>query len=164
MGDPFVGPEVDVKDGEEDEEEEDEETKEKARRDKEARPKKGEVVFLTNSEAIGSKLASLNHTPLKELQINGVTGELLALAPTLEADVVCLFSPVNPLFPDASGGVPIIHCIDALLGSKVSIDTSNLEKEVARIEKEVQSALKSVVVSAAADVPKHDEALQAMYM
>ena len=108
-------------------------------------PEDGEIRFVCNDSELALRMKALGHRPLREGMLSGVTGGIIARASTTKQTVVCVLSPYDEALPDASATVPIIECIDAILGDDIVIDTLDLEREVRRIERELRKAIEEMV-------------------
>lgn len=113
--------------------------------DSDDEPEDGEIRFVCNDADFAQRMKALGHLPLREGMLKGVTGGIIARASTASQTVVCVLSPYDEALPDASATVPIIQCFDAILGDGIAVDTTDLEREVHRIERELRKAIEEMV-------------------
>eukprot|EP01080_Neovahlkampfia_damariscottae_P006406 gene6406-10413_t len=144
---------VKVKNDSENGETNDEENAPKTKEDlikliEEAKKKRGEekLWFCTNDEEFSNKLIKMEHKPLQDVILSGVSAGLLAESCYTDMIIACLFSKLNELQKyisvDARAAIGLVVCISHLLGeSAVIIDVNEMDKDVTKLE---QSMIKII--------------------
>ena len=114
----------------------------------EAKKKRGEekLWFCTNDNDFAKKLIKMEHKPLQDVILSGVSAGLLAESSYTDMIIACLFSKLNELQKyisvDARAAIALVVCISNLLGeAAVIMDINEMDKDVTKLE---QSMIKII--------------------
>lgn len=102
-----------------------------------------EMQFVTTSERLAQKLMEMNHKPLQEAVVAGITGGLLAECTLREdehdLDICVLLAPTCSLYPDVWASVLIIQLLNELFEFQTC--TKDLEKSAKKLEKKANEII-----------------------
>jgi predicted ATP-grasp superfamily ATP-dependent carboligase len=94
--------------------------------------------FCTNNKEFAEKLIKMEHKPLQDVILAGVSAGLLAESSYTELTICCLFSKMNELQKyisvDARAAISLIMCINSILGDSVILDIKEMDKDVTKLE------------------------------
>jgi len=99
------------------------------------RMERKELQFVCTNESHVDKLMELNHKPLQEAVIAGISGGILAECTTAfsqDFDVCILLAPTCSFYPDIWASVLIIQTLSELLAFETNTDT--LERNAKKLE------------------------------
>eukprot|EP01090_Pellita_catalonica_P012048 TRINITY_DN2534_c0_g1_i1.p1 TRINITY_DN2534_c0_g1~~TRINITY_DN2534_c0_g1_i1.p1 ORF type:complete len:136 (-),score=30.00 TRINITY_DN2534_c0_g1_i1:101-508(-) len=97
--------------------------------------------FISTSKELSEQLLAMEHAPLENAVITGVTGLLLAEGALQNVQMGCLLAPAAAHYPDAYGAVNVVKTLAAWL-KDVEIDISPLELSAQKLHQNVTSFLK----------------------
>jgi predicted ATP-grasp superfamily ATP-dependent carboligase len=103
-----------------------------------------ELQFVTTSESLANKLVELNHTPLQEAIVAGITGGLLAECTLIEneeseLDICVILAPTCSLYPDVMSSVIIIQLLNELFSFQTC--TKSLEDSAKKLEQKANELI-----------------------
>ena len=99
------------------------------------RMERKELQFVCTEESYVDRLMELNHKPLQEAVIAGISGGILAECTTAleeDFDVCILLAPTCSFYPDIWASVLIIQTLSELLSFETNTDT--LERNAKKLE------------------------------
>jgi len=97
--------------------------------------------FISTNKEFSEKILSLDHNPLTDAVMTGVTGLILAEGGLKSVDIGCLLAPAAPHYPDAHGAVNVVKTLVA--GLKLNVDTDPLEQSAKRLHRNVDKFIES---------------------
>jgi len=104
--------------------------------------------FFSNNEELSKEMIKLQHKPIQEVSVAGISGGIIAESPYHEIKVCCLFSPLNDLFKfvsvDARAALSVLKCIEILSGGKTKMDLLKYEKDYSKIEDKMVDVIKNI--------------------
>jgi uncharacterized protein len=102
-----------------------------------------DIYGAGSTTAARDVLAKYSLKPMDMGIITGIAGHLLYLGDIEQRDVLCTLAPAHAQFPDARAAAKMIEVIDEML-PLIEIDTTPLEEEATRIEKQIQTSLETL--------------------
>ena len=103
-----------------------------------------DMYYLTNTQWFVDRMETRNYAPLQEAMMTGLTAGVLAESAFSDVNIGCIIARSTSMLSDASAVVPMVECIDFVLGDRISIDLSGIEKQVAEIEAEVKKQIETI--------------------
>lgn len=104
------------------------------------------LFFITNNEEFSKKMVKLEHKPLQDTVVSGISGGILSESSYTNIPVACLFSPIQDLYKiipvDARAAVQLLKCINFLLDGK--IDLGKASKDAEKIEEKMMEVLEQI--------------------
>jgi len=97
--------------------------------------------FISTNKQFSETMLSMEHIPLTDAVINGVTGLILAEGGLKAVDLGCLLVPAAAHYPEAHGAVNVVKTLVG--GLKLNVDTAPLEQSAQRIRRTVDKFLES---------------------
>lgn len=128
----------------------------------EAKKKRGDekLYFCTNDKDFAEKMIKMEHKPIQDVIVSGVSAGLLAESSYTDITVACLFSKLNELHKfisiDARAALAVVVCISKLLGESVILDISKMDKDISQME---QMMVKVIERLGGGPSSKHDHHL-----
>jgi predicted ATP-grasp superfamily ATP-dependent carboligase len=106
---------------------------------KESKTRQEKIWFCTNDSDFADTLLQLNHEPLRNVSLDGVSGGLLAASCYTDIPVCCLFTSFQEIYKfisiDAYSALSFMICISNLLKSDfIVVDVKKFEKDLEEIE------------------------------
>jgi len=96
--------------------------------------------FISTNKEFSECMIDLQHKPLSDAVITGVTGLTLSEGVMHDVDIGCLLAPAAVHYPDAYGAVNVVKTLAKWL-KDVKIDTAPLEKSAINLQKSVTGFL-----------------------
>eukprot|EP01080_Neovahlkampfia_damariscottae_P000426 gene426-6839_t len=108
----------------------------------ETKEKRGDekLWFSTNDEIFAKKLISMEHKPLQDVILTGISAGLLVESCYTDLVIACLFSKLNELQKyisvDARAAIALVVCISELLSESggAIIDVKEMDKDISKLE------------------------------
>jgi len=97
--------------------------------------------FISTNKQFSEIMLTMEHIPLTDAVINGVTGLILAEGGLKSVDLGCLLVPAAAHYPEAHGAVNVVKTLVA--GLKLNVDTAPLEQSAQRIRRTVDKFIES---------------------
>jgi len=100
------------------------------------------LSFISTNKQFSEAMLALDHKPLSDAIIAGVTGLILAEGSLRDINLGCLLAPAAANYPDAHGAVNVVKALASWL-KEPSIDIKPLEESANKLQSSISQFLKS---------------------
>jgi len=100
------------------------------------------LSFISTSKPFSEAMMALDHKPLSDAIIAGVTGLILAEGGLRDIDLGCLLAPAAANYPDAHGAVNVVKALASWL-KEPTIDIKPLEESANKLQTSISQFLKT---------------------
>jgi uncharacterized protein len=109
--------------------------------DTQGKPPEEHVFYgVTTLEGERKALEKAKIELFKEGMITGIAGELLSEGHSLEYNILCLLTEVNPMYPDVQAAIRFVENLNTLLDN-LNIDLEDLKKEAEELQGTIQESI-----------------------